>query len=72
MRRFQHTISVRLSDEDFRHYQRLLRRFSKGTCKTHSERFRSLLEALDVDYETVFDNEGVFEELEPVEDSEGE
>ena len=55
LRKLKHVITVRLSDEDFRHYQRLLNRFGSGS--TTAERFRSFVRKLDFPYESRWDNE---------------
>ena len=54
-RKLKHTVAVKLSDEDFKHYQRLLDRFGSGS--TPSERFRSFVRKMDFPYETRWDNE---------------
>lgn len=55
MRKRRHVITVRLSDEEWRHYQNLLSRFGVGT--TPSERFRALVCRLDIPYATRWDRD---------------
>jgi hypothetical protein len=55
LRKLKHVITVRLSDEDYRHYQRLLERFGQGS--TRAERFRSLVNKMDFPFESRWDNE---------------
>ena len=55
LRKLKHTVSVRLSDEDWQHYQRLLSRFGQGF--TPSEKFRAFVRKMDFPYESRWDNE---------------
>ena len=55
LRKLKHTVAVRLSDEDFKHYQRLLARFGQGS--TPSEKFRSFVRKMDFPFESRWDNE---------------
>ena len=54
MRLKEHTVSVRLSDVDLKHYLRILARFGSGS--TNSERFRSMLVKMDLPYASRLDN----------------
>jgi hypothetical protein len=69
LRKYVHLIGVRLTEEELRLYERLLRRFAAGhSFMSKSERFRALLRKLDFPYETVMDSEDwSFEETEPIE-----
>jgi hypothetical protein len=55
LRKRTHVITVRLSDEEWKHYQNLLFRFGAGA--TPSERFRALVCELDIPYATHWDRD---------------
>jgi hypothetical protein len=60
LRKYSHTISVRLSDEDKQRYERLLKRFGKTWRASKSASFRELLKRLgeELAFETRWDNPG--------------
>lgn len=75
MRKYPHTVAVRLSDEDLERYEKLILRFG-GVNPSKSERFRRLLKRLSTDYDlpyaTRYDSEEWLEQEDPGEEPEPE